>query len=250
MVEALAMNERQLPPSIAAGQSDDAVGLMKDKLRRAVLTLLAVPDPDKKFLRVVGPKWVVVRDSAEAYGWTPERVQFSPTPRDVEVYLVVLGWLSWYERQHESDRKRDSLVKILIAWATGAEYWQLARRFACSERTLRRRLDGLAAALLHQFEDAFQKLFLDNCPGCRPNVDSSSYHDDLASDETTAPPRQPQSFIADGAKPSANLAIPEVSAARTELIERIERGNRRRQRADRKIRRRGESPADPSKSVR
>ena len=99
MVATMMVETRQLPPPTTM---PDLVAGVKEALRRAVLTLIAVPDPDKKFLRVAGPRWEVVRDSAEAYGWTPERVRFAPTPHDVEVYLEVLGWLTWYERRHDA----------------------------------------------------------------------------------------------------------------------------------------------------
>ena len=155
----------------------------------------------------------------------------------------MLGWLTWYERRHDRDRKREDMVKIFIAWSTGAEYWQLARRFALSERTLRRRIDDLCVVIFHQFGAAYRKIFLDEWHECQPKGNSSSYGDDLASDDTTFP-KTPPNWIADGAKPSADKTIPAVAEARAELTERIEHGNRKRRKAERRTTRSAKNSDD------
>jgi hypothetical protein len=202
---------------------NDLAVVTREALRRAILTLAALPDPDQRYLRYVTPNISVVRDAAEAYGWTPARVRFFPTPFDCSVYLEVLGWLSWYDREIPQG---GHAVRIVMAWATGCEYWQLSRRFSCSERTLRRKIDGVADTIGHTFEPEVHKLLLDPCHECPPKCHSSldewnSVHDLISS---------PEYWIASGAKPCADLTIPEIIKDRNRTIRRIERGNAKRRR--------------------
>ncbi len=220
------MRQMELPPPAPL---PDVVGRMKEALRRAILTLIAIPDPDRKFRKLAGPQWIAVRDSADAYGWTPARVKFVPTPRDVQVFLDVLGWLAWYERERDDA----DTVRIFSALSTGAQYWQLSNRFSISERTLRRRVDNMACVILYHHEAAFQKLFLDGCHECQSKDDPALYSDHLVP-ETTQPTKTPSHWSADGIKPSGDETIPEVAEARSDLVERLQRQNRKRQKAERR----------------
>jgi hypothetical protein len=232
MVEAaIVIEARRVPPS--PDELADHVARMRDALRCAILTLLAVPDPDRRFLKMMLPKFLIVRDAADAYGWTPERVRFAPSPRDVQVYLEVLGWLAWYERTRTHPREA-KIVKIFTAWATGRELRHLQHDFDVSERTLRRWIDDMCCVILYQHEPAFKKLFLDKCPPSPANCDSSLYSENHVSSEIDDTPQSPTAWISDGEQPSADATIPAVGEARAALIDRISRQNKRRKRIQRR----------------
>ncbi len=228
---------------VTAPASDrDVVAATKEALRRAVLTLVAVPDPDRRYLTVVTPTMHVVRDAAEAYGWTPEIVSFRPTPRDVQIYLEVLGWLAWYGRTHD-----ETVVQLFLAWSTGAEWWRLTRRFAASERTLRRWLDDMCRVIHRQFAPAFRKLFLlDAWPDCPAKSDSPIYSADAVPEIAEPLPKSPTSWIADGERPSLDTSIPAVAAERQKLIARLQRQGRRRRRRRRRHRKNDQPPSASS----
>ena len=110
-------------------------------LRRAILTLRALPDRDRAYLStnlrsamptpVLG--WLAYK--TEEFDQARERPRFRPTPRDSDIYLDVLGWLTWLEQQGPNEA-RD--VKIITAWALGMPWRKLAERFGRSEDTMRR----------------------------------------------------------------------------------------------------------------
>lgn len=115
-------------------------------VRRSVLTLAAVSDPDRRFQSP--PKSCLppsVREVNEAYGWDPPKVRrFQPTARDVDRYLTVLHWLG--QLSAEPGGERD--VKLLVARAYGTPWWKLAERFRRSEATLKRWQSGAIARLM------------------------------------------------------------------------------------------------------
>jgi Domain of unknown function (DUF6362) len=227
MVKAISIVSKTLAD--LAGRSvvidSDVVAFIKDKLRRAVLTLVAVPDPDKRFLRLIGQRWNVVREAAEAYGWTQETTHFRPNPRDVQVYLEVLSWLTWFEREHEA-----KVVQLFIAWAMGASWLRLSRQFDKSERTLRYWIDDMVKDIAGHFHGDVEKIFLDELPGMRKLSDSTVSDAVVAPEPPTTIQQTTQAWIADGIKPSADETIPSVSDARAKLVDKLERGNRRRKR--------------------
>src|SRR5579885_74043 len=212
------------PPPAVRPTVDDDIALLREALRRAVLTLLAIPDPDKRYLRLIGNRWLMVRDAADAYGWTPEVASFAPTPRDVEIYLDVLSWLSWYGRTNDP-----LTAKLFVAWAAGASWRRLCSRFSASERTLRRWIDNMCITIYAAFRPAIEKIFVDSCPECPIKRDSTMYlADAVTADDIVSYSPSPTSWNAGGVLPSADTDIPAVAQARQQLIKRLQRQNRRR----------------------
>lgn len=122
--------------------------ILREIVRRAVLVLASLPDPDARFLNLGGGAWDVVRSSADAYGYTevePERVV--PTAADITQMEIVMGWLAWLRQQPDGDLD----LRRLMAWAKGVEAWKLARREKCTERTIRSRVDRSIAAIQSRF---------------------------------------------------------------------------------------------------
>lgn len=143
----------------------------RELMRRAILTLRALPD-------VKGPKEfgnafanLIVHQVEESYGWSGAKaVSFEPEPRDVSIYLTVLGWISWFQREVDAKAKpRDRLVPIFFAWAYEIPMWRLAKQNSCSERTVERRRDGLAETVAIRFADEIDQLRLDRVGNVRQN---------------------------------------------------------------------------------
>lgn len=111
-------------------------------VERSVLTLAAMPDPDARFRRGPGcslPEAAVALadlDHEARLGLKPRDRGFRPSPRDVDRYLEVLGWLGWLAR--DSGRE----VKVIVLHAFAMPAWRIAQRFRCSERTVQRWRDG------------------------------------------------------------------------------------------------------------
>lgn len=104
-------------------------------VRRAILTLAAVPDREHGWLNTVRSSMPEpVREAVESFGWQAAKARFQPTPTDLDRYLDVLGWLSWLGRQNDGKRN----VQIITARAFGAPLWKLAQRFGKSDETIRR----------------------------------------------------------------------------------------------------------------
>lgn len=140
---------------LTAERQSELKGHCADLVRRAVLTLKALPDHERGWLstnlRSCMPTPVV--HYAEAYkvdefDQTPERRRFRPTPKDRSRYLEILKWLTWLELQGPNDA-RD--VKIIFAWANGVAPKTLAGRYGRSDDTIRRWMDGAFAKLTARF---------------------------------------------------------------------------------------------------
>lgn len=141
MMEIAAREAEELDPK-------EGCAICAELLRRAILTLTRVPDPDRRFLGYQNQRWEVVRRYIEAYGYeTPKAHRFRPTPRDVEIYLDVLKWLNWLEKQ--TDGKTG--VELITARAFGVPYWKLAQKYGKSEDTIRRWYDGAVSTVYGAF---------------------------------------------------------------------------------------------------
>lgn len=117
-------------------------------LDRAIRTLRALPDRERP--RDLKNGWPdVVRDARDAYGYTEASApRFTPTPHDVEIYLDVLGWLTWLEQQN--DGKRDA--KVIVARACGFPWWAIGARFGRDPRTIQRWYDGAVTRVYSAFQ--------------------------------------------------------------------------------------------------
>ena len=126
-----------------------AFNAVKEIVRRAVLTLSAIQDPDARFRRGHQSSWTlpVVRDAAESYGYgAPSLARFVPTPRDVSQMEVVATWLAWLRRT-----EGEGALRRIIGWAKGIPGWSLGMKERCSERTIKNRIDRSIAAIIRQF---------------------------------------------------------------------------------------------------
>ena len=122
------------------------------RLRAAIRTLIAIPDPDARYLAGVRAHWPATNDSMadmwvlalepvlvdvgptdagdrfEARGFEAARLErHRPTPREIDDMIPALMWLKWL-------RVRDRL--LLWRVATGWTWWRLADRHRADEATV------------------------------------------------------------------------------------------------------------------
>lgn len=162
----------------------------RELLRRAILTLAAVPADrgPKQFGNPLGH--MIVRLVVESYGYTPPAaVRFEATPRDVSIYLDVLKWLTWYER--EVDRR---MARLFVAWAFDTPFWMLAREHKRSEDTIRRWRDGVAVSIAHKFSAEIEKLGIDICGEQAATPRYPEYDGDLRPEVGSDLPSSPKAW--------------------------------------------------------
>jgi hypothetical protein len=127
----------------------DAPAIVETLVERAVLTLLALPNKEKRALSKCGGAWPeVVRSVEEAYGYTPPRVRrFHPTAKDMTNLLTVWAWLAWLKRKSDSD------YRLVVAVALSTQWHVLVVKYGVNERTVRRWHDAAICQLAGQFGD-------------------------------------------------------------------------------------------------
>lgn len=127
----------------------DALGVMKVLVRRAIVTLWTLKDPDRRYLNPNMSGWLLstVRERSESYGWAA--YGFEPTPHDISQMEIIAGWLAWLRRT-----EGEQSIRRLIAWTLGAQTWKIGMREKCSEQTIRNRIDRSIAAIMRQFTGA------------------------------------------------------------------------------------------------
>lgn len=127
--------------------ASEALAAIKAIIRRGIMTLLTLRDPDKKYQRgFKDSAWLfpVINTAQEAYGYS--NYGFEPTPHDLSQLEIVAGWLSWLRRT-----EGEGAIRRLIAWTLGIQTWKIGSRERCSERTIRNRIDRSVAAIIREF---------------------------------------------------------------------------------------------------
>lgn len=118
---------------IPGSEYEQTMGELRERVFRAFLTAGALPGER----RLSYPKdWSlgeVVRDANDAYGYTPSKRKFNPSPKDVSDFLPVMGAIAYYRKNNDHGERN---YKILLARAFDVPFWRLADQFSVSERTL------------------------------------------------------------------------------------------------------------------
>lgn len=140
---------REASPRSDAQIAAECFATVKEIIRRAIVTLWTLKDPDRKYLAARSSSWLlsVVRERSESYGWAT--YGFEPTPHDISQMEIVAGWLAWLRRT-----EGEQSLRRLIAWTLGVQTWRIGQREKCSERTIRNRMDRSVAAIIRQFAAA------------------------------------------------------------------------------------------------
>jgi hypothetical protein len=183
------------------------IARVRELLRRAILTLAVVPDPDLRYR--LGPRgnWPsIVRDARDAYGYAPPKMRaYHPTPEDQSRYLDVLAWLRWYEAEYPI--AGPETVRIFIAWTFGAAMWQLQVRCSTNRRmpatpvTVRRRIDGMARTIAGRFSEALQFDGIDECRECMHLSPNPEYGENSAETDLRHLPTSPKACISATSEP-------------------------------------------------
>lgn len=127
--------------------SADLIYCLREIVRRSVMTLAALRDPDRRYVGWSTLPANIVHDVRDAYGWSSASVRgFAPSPHEVGQMEVVLPWLAWVRREES-----DAACRRILGWAMGAPVWRLAQREGCSERTIHNRIDRSVVAIIRRF---------------------------------------------------------------------------------------------------
>jgi hypothetical protein len=124
----------------------ELLAAMREIIKRAVITLNAVPDIDARFRGWAKSPARIVRDQQEAYGWALVSVKHQPSPQEIKQADLVHPWLAWIRRV-EGQRDLDRIT----AWSLGVPAWKLGDLERCSDRTVINRIDRSVAAVIKQF---------------------------------------------------------------------------------------------------
>lgn len=101
------------------------------RILRACKTLRALPDKERQFQTLHNCWPDMVRDVADAYGYTEETIpKFRPTPADVSDFLIALSWV-------RAIPKRD--FKLVWWRSFGVSFHQMGLRLGRSDETARMR---------------------------------------------------------------------------------------------------------------
>jgi Domain of unknown function (DUF6362) len=145
-------NIRPLMPALKAPNDirQELLAAMREIIRYAVMTLNAVRDPDAHYRGWAKLPTTIVRDIADAYGYsTPWVRRFSPTPRDVQQMEAVMPWLAWLRRE-----EGQVAIRRIIAWSLGVSLWRIGQREECSDQTILNRIDRSVARIIKNFTNA------------------------------------------------------------------------------------------------
>lgn len=124
-------------------------------VERAVKTIMALPDPDKKFRILKSGGWPeMVQSVHEAYGATKAAARFRPTAKDVSNCLPVLDWLTWLKNQPGARQE----FEVIWAFSLGASNFRLAERFGRSESTIRRWRETGVMRIAGMFSDEISQM--------------------------------------------------------------------------------------------
>lgn len=146
--------------------AEHSLAVVRELLRRAILTLGAIPDPDLRFRTGPRTAWPgYIQETRDAYASAPPKVHtFTPTERDLTVFLDVLGWLAWYRQKSE---RQAETARLFTAWMLGAPMWMLQqrcttnRRHPASKTEIHRRFDRLVSAIVEHFPVGIQSVAVD-----------------------------------------------------------------------------------------
>lgn len=211
--EAHEMTPRELMPSV------------RELLRRAILTLAAVPacrgpqSPQNPLANRM------IHDAIEAYGYQPPAVKmFTPTPRDVSTYLDVLDMLSWYQREYGETK-----VKVFVSWAFDLPFRIIAWQIKRSEDTVQRWRDGVALTIAEKYTAPLKKMLDGACGECGAHGTNREHNPEKPLNSSIEP-KTPNIWLATDNQPQAGAHLIPGSPAesdRKKTIKRLERNARR-----------------------
>lgn len=194
---------------------------VRELLRIAVLTQAVVrvqPGP-REYGNPLADR--LVHAAHEAYGWSQtDFMKFQASPKDVSVYLDVLSWLAWFNRDKVRNRQK---VSVFIGWALDKPMYAMCARHKRGEETIRNWRDDVVRGIIKKFKGDCEKIALDYFSQETPDERHSA-------DIATQIRPSPRFIRARDAKPIRGAAQVEGSPAaldREKTIKRLERNARK-----------------------
>ena len=168
--------------------------IVRELLRRAILTLCAIPDPDARYRRNPQTAWPgILQDPYHAYGAAPPRYRhFHPTAADLSRYLPVLDWLLWYE--HVSSHGREA-VSLFWARTHGSAWWPLEQRFRKCRTTLYNRVEAMIGAIATRYRDDILLYRIDGLNILNNSEPNHGYGGNCAESDLADLPTSPKAVI-------------------------------------------------------
>jgi hypothetical protein len=116
----------------------------REDVRRALLTLLVMPDREARWLRRTS-SWSLptIDDAHDAYGSRLACSRFAPTAHDVSNAELIAPALARLRQLHG-----EGALRLLTGWALGVPAWREAQRLNVTGRTVRNRVERLLGQLL------------------------------------------------------------------------------------------------------
>lgn len=135
--------------SIPRDQYEETLKGMRERCFRAILSIGAQPPVGGKAFPTSWAIGEIIRDARDAYGYTPERRRFKPTPKDLMDMLPVLGGIADH-KSHARYGERD--YKIILARAYDTPWHIVSDRLetTASESSLRRWLDRAVEEIINE----------------------------------------------------------------------------------------------------
>lgn len=152
MHEAMTLADKKLLPPRGTIEADlgppaELLAAIRELIRLAVKTLVALQDPDAKYLGWARMPMHVVHEARHAYGRDDVREpKFRPNPKEISQMEFIGPWLAWLRRE-EGDRA----LRRIMAWSMNVPMWKIGQREGCSDRTVMNRIDRSIAAIVGNF---------------------------------------------------------------------------------------------------
>ncbi len=204
--------------------------VVREMVRRAVLTLGALPDPDILGSKSAWPDYV--RSSRDAYNASPLKTrQFEPSTVDVSIFLRVLTWFTWYRQ--EGTRNEEN-AKLFTAWVYGTPTWMLQercatnRRHPASVRTVYGRRRHVSDRIIAEYPEQIKKM-LDEFPELQDIPNSQTQGGQFAQTQLTDLPTSPKEFRINNGKATDALSHDDILVIQKANQRVADRSRKRRQ---------------------
>ena len=114
----------------------ETVEITRELIRRAILTLAAIPDPDARFRGGLHSAWPEFRQEiSAAYGAVEASAKvFVPTAADIGRMYAVLRAYNEFRRRSPTDKQT---ARLFTAWVFGVPMWMLQQRCSTNRRCRR-----------------------------------------------------------------------------------------------------------------
>lgn len=206
----------------------DLLPEVRELLRRAILTCAVLPSPR-------GPRppgnaladLIIhdIEDIRNGYGYQPPAAKrFNPTPRDVSLYMDMLGFLAWYQREYGKHK-----VKVFESWAFDVPMYLIAGQIRRGEDTIKRWRDAVALTIAEQFTAEIKNMLEGACAECGSGVQNKNKVEELTENQPFQA-KTPNIWLAADNRPLADAHLIPGSVAEADhkkTVKRLERNARR-----------------------